>query len=100
MAKSKKELTLVTTPGLTNATSAGYSHVPQIVDFANEAIKSQWDKTIGTLNHVFTEPTSSNFRVKEIEVALELTAEGGFRLLLSSNLSASTAIRIKLERKE
>lgn len=101
MAKDRnKHATIATTPGLTNATEAGYGLVPQPFDFGNEVTKHQWGKAMETINHIFTEPASSNFKVQEIDLTVEATAEGGFRFLLSGNLSASTAMRIKFIRKD
>ena len=103
MAKNK--LTDVSTTFVTAATSGGseiYSRTPEIVDLPSklESLKRQWAKSSDALSYIFSDSASSVFRVKEIDINLEVTAEGGFRLIASGNVGATTSIRIKLERKD
>jgi len=103
MAEEEKRLTIVTTTGLTNATSTGYLTEPKGFDLsaAHAPIKTQWEEAVGVLSNIFfTESDSSRCVLEELEIAMELKVEGGFRFMLSGNLAAAGSIRAKFRRKD
>jgi len=100
---SKKELTVVTTTGLTVATGSGYTETPVLLDLADAQapIRNQWNQAVGALSETFfTESGSSKCLLEELEISMELKAEGGFRYILSGNLSVAGTIRAKFRRKD
>lgn len=102
MAKNKF-LTGPSTTAITVATHAGYGKRPAVIDLekASEVVRSQWHEVVGIIsNTFFTEPRSAKCVVQELEIAMEMKMEGGFRFILSGNFAVSGALRAKFVRKE
>lgn len=101
MAKNK--LTDVSTTAITVATQAGYGREPEIINLTKsfEPLRSQWHEAMYAISETFfADSASARCVLEEIEIAVELKVEGGFRFMLSGNLAAAGSLRAKFRRKD
>lgn len=101
MAKNK--VTEVSTTVITIATQAGYGKEPEVINLSKSPniLRSQWQQAVQAVSETFfTESGSAKCVLQELEIAGELKVEGGFRLILSGNLSIAGAFRAKFTRKD
>ncbi len=100
---AKNNVTIVSTTALTTATEIGFGKKPVAFDLqaAQAPIRVQWEEAVGAISDTFfTETGSARCVLEELELAVELKVEGGFRFMLSGNLAATGSIRAKFRRKD
>ena len=100
---AKNRFTDPSTTAITVATQSGYGKEPEIINLSKspDVLRSQWQDAVQAISDTFfTEMASAKCVLEELDIAVELKVEGGFRFMLSGNLAATGSLHAKFRRRD